>query len=92
MTPSAKLINTLYNYIASEKPGFLHKADTDELVLLSHSLGGFIAFKTLAGEAAGPAVVCALQGSRECIAYVPACNHAQWQASDCTARYWALTP
>ena len=52
MTPSAKLINTLYSYIASEEPGFMQKADTDELVLLSHSLGGFIAFKTLAGKAA----------------------------------------
>ena len=52
--PSAKLINTLYDYIASEKPDFMRKADTDELVLLSHSLGGFIAFKTLAGEAAAP--------------------------------------
>ena len=54
MAPSAKLINTLYDYIASNSPDFMQKGDTDELVLLSHSLGGFIAFKTLAGKAAAP--------------------------------------
>lgn len=52
---SARLINTLYAFVhsaaahASAETGFLHLADTDELLLLSHSLGGSIAFSVLTG-------------------------------------------
>ena len=47
---SPRLINTLYDFLHSEKPGFIHKGDTDQLLLLSHSLGGSVGFEALAGE------------------------------------------
>ena len=55
---SARLINTLYAFVhtaskhASRETNFLHLADTDELLLLSHSLGGSVAFSVLTGEKA----------------------------------------
>ena len=53
---SARLINTLYAFVhsASAHPSaetrFLRLADTDELLLLSHSLGGSVAFSVLTGQ------------------------------------------
>ncbi len=56
MEVSARLINTLYAFVhsASGHPSaetvFLRLADTDELLLLSHSLGGSVAFSVLTGQ------------------------------------------
>ena len=53
---SARLINTLYAFVhtaakqGSRETDFLRLADTDELLLLSHSLGGSVAFSVLTGE------------------------------------------
>jgi hypothetical protein len=55
---SARLINTLYEFIhgashvgAGPRPAltFLDYADVDKLLLLSHSLGGYVAFSVLTG-------------------------------------------
>ena len=57
IAPSAGFVNTLYSFIdgaGKAKPGdmpdFLSRADTQRLLLLSHSLGGYVAFKLLGGE------------------------------------------
>lgn len=58
MNVSARIINTLYDFIkGAELRGalthdlaFLKLADLDRLLLLSHSLGGFVAFKVLTGK------------------------------------------
>ena len=50
MEVSARLINTLYAFVHSAaahhsaETHFLRLADTEELLLLSHSLGGSVAF------------------------------------------------
>ena len=60
---SARLINTLYAFVhtaskhASRETDFLHLADTDQLLLLSHSLGGSVAFSVLTGKRARPALL-----------------------------------
>ena len=57
IAPSAGFVNTLYNFIdgASKTkqgvlPDCLSRADTEQLLLLSHSLGGYVSFKLLGGE------------------------------------------
>ena len=53
---SARLINTLYAFVhsadehQSAETEFLRLADTDKLLLLSHSLGGSVAFSVLTGR------------------------------------------
>lgn len=53
---SARLINTLYAFVhsaashPSRETRFLDLADTDKLLLLSHSLGGSVAFSVLTGR------------------------------------------
>lgn len=53
---SARLINTLYAFVhsadehQSAETDFLRLADTDNLLLLSHSLGGSVAFSVLTGR------------------------------------------
>ena len=56
MEVSARLVNTLYAFVQSAaahhsaETRFLRLADTDELLLLSHSLGGSVAFSVLTGQ------------------------------------------
>ena len=56
MEVSARLINTLYAFVhsalahPSAETRFLKLADTEELLLLSHSLGGSVAFSVLTGQ------------------------------------------
>lgn len=61
IAPSAGLINTLYGFIGNVSkaktgtaPQFLSAADPDRLLLLAHSLGGYVAFKLLSGKALLP--------------------------------------
>lgn len=49
IAPSPRLINTLYDYLHSRKPAFMEKGDIDQLLLLSHSLGGSVGFEAIAG-------------------------------------------
>ena len=57
---SARLINTLYAFAhsaashPSRETRFLDLADPDELLLLSHSLGGSVAFSVLTGRLLTP--------------------------------------
>lgn len=70
---SARLINTLYAFVhsadehQSAETEFLRLADTDKLLLLSHSLGGSVAFSVLTGRGLFPgsaALVCACASAR----------------------------
>lgn len=77
IAPSPRLINTLYDYLRSRKPDFMQKGDADQLLLLSHSLGGSVGFEALAGQPMTPASCICVQRYRHChVKCIPAkaCN------------------
>ena len=75
---SARLINTLYAFVhsATDHPSaetrFLRLADTEELLLLSHSLGGSVAFSVLTGQCVHIACSGPRYGTHFWLASIPA--------------------